>query len=125
MFTYVLTTDVGSLRLRIGDTVENNGPRPYEGAASNFSDEELQHFLTLQGSVASAVTQMFYVLAAEWSAYTNITIGPRREEFAKIADQYAKRAQASKEENASTGAPFSVGWTRDDGYHEYVAGSEL
>jgi hypothetical protein len=121
-FTYDLTTDVGKLRLAVGDSIENSGPRPQTGASSNFSDEELQHFVTTEGTVGSASAAVFETLAAEWSIFTNITLGPRKEEFAKIAEAFLKRAAAARARYGG-GLSFSVSWSRVDGYSEASEGS--
>lgn len=117
LFSYILTEDIGKLRLRIGDTVEGSGPRPPSGTSSNFSDVELQHFLDHEGSLGRALVLALETLATEWSIYTNITLGPRREEFAKIAEQFAKRAATARLQYGG-GSTFSVGWDREDGYSE-------
>jgi len=116
-FTYDLTEDVGKLRLRIGDTVTGSGPRPESGVASNFSDEELQHFIDTEGTLERAIALALETLATEWSVFTNITLGPRKEEYARISEQFAKRADQARK-NYGGGSAFSVGWNRVDGYSE-------
>jgi len=116
-FTYDLTTDVGKLRLRVGDSAVNAGPRPTAGASSNFADEELQHFLDTEGSIGKAVALVFETLAAEWAVFTNITIGPRKEELARIADSFMRKALSARQQYGA-GSTFSVGWDREDGYSE-------
>lgn len=41
-FTYDTTTDIGKIRLKIGDTVDGDGVKP---AGGNFTDAEIQVFL--------------------------------------------------------------------------------
>jgi hypothetical protein len=113
-FTYTLTEQLGQLRLRVGDTVKGSGPRPYSDR-TNFGDAELQHLIDTQPSLGAAAATAFEILASEWSSYTNITLGPRKEEFAKISDSYRKQAaQLRKIFGGAT--TFSVGFDRVDGY---------
>ena len=68
-FTYstALTLDRDKIRLRIGDTVANAGPRPDK---RNFADEEIAFILADEDDrVNGAIAQCFEILAAEWSAY--------------------------------------------------------
>lgn len=55
-FTYDLSTDVGKLRLRVGDTA---GVAPGGSATSGyaFDDDELAQFLTDAGSVGAAAVR--------------------------------------------------------------------
>jgi hypothetical protein len=118
-FTYDITTDVGKLRLAIGDTLLLQGPRP---SRANYSDAEIQYFLDTEASIGRASVMAFDSLAAEWSSFTNITLGPRREEFAKIAEAYSKRADKARTQFGG-GSSFSVGWERQDGYHDAAMGT--
>jgi hypothetical protein len=111
-FSYSLTTDVGQLRLMVGDTLSSQGPRPSQ---RNFADEELEFFLSPADGLGRASVRVFETLAAEWSSFANITLGPRKEEFAGIAENYRKRAASTREQYGG-GSTFSVGWDRQDGY---------
>jgi hypothetical protein len=117
-FTYELTNDVGKLRLKIGDSIVNLGPRP---SRANFSDEELQHFLDTEATEGRAMAAVFDTLAAEWSSFTNITLGPRKEEFAKIAEAWARRAKDARVQYGG-GSSFSTAFERRDGYHKAATG---
>lgn len=88
-FTYDLTTDAGKLRLEIGDTAEDNGPRPNN---ANFSDEEIAHFLSEEGTTGRAAARCCEVLAREWSRKAGSErLGPRS--FARNqSDAYQKQA---------------------------------
>lgn len=86
-FTYDLTTDGGVVRLNIGDTVENSGPRPDK---RNFSDEEIDYLITTETAGLPAATALgFETLASEWGAYT---ISEREGEVnfdaKEVSDQY-------------------------------------
>jgi hypothetical protein len=67
-FTYDLTTNRGVVRLNLGDTVENAGPRPDK---RNFSDVEIDYLITTEtAGNAAAAALGFETLASEWAAYT-------------------------------------------------------
>lgn len=66
-FTYDLTQNRGNVRINVADTVENQGPRP---DGRNFSDAEIDHFLTEETSIVEAATaRLFEILASEWTQY--------------------------------------------------------
>jgi hypothetical protein len=86
-FTYDLTTNRGKVRLNIGDTVENSGPRPDR---RNFSDEEVDHFISTETEGITAATAfVFEILANEWAAYA---ISEKEGEVSfdakEVSDQY-------------------------------------
>jgi hypothetical protein len=69
-FTYdqsALTVFRNRLRLRIGDVVEFQGPRP---DGRNFSDAELDSLATDESdSFNGAMAAVFEILAVEWTQY--------------------------------------------------------
>lgn len=90
-FTYDLTTDQGKVRFNLGDTVPDAGPRPDK---RNFSDEEIDHLLSEEGSVVVAATAFgFEILTSEWRAFALKDKEDESEFDAKgLADGYAKQA---------------------------------
>lgn len=91
-FTYDLTTNRGKVRLNLGDTVENSGPRPDK---RNFSDAEIDHFISTETAGNTAATAFgFEILASEWTAYS---IAEREGEVSfdakAVADNYLTIAQ--------------------------------
>lgn len=89
-FTYDLTTNRGAVRLALNDTVSGTGPRP---DGSNFTDAEIDYFLTTAGSdVDAAVARACQALALAWANVASITVGPRSEQYGDIAERYAQRA---------------------------------
>lgn len=67
-FTYDITTDRGKVRLALGDSVENAGPRPRK---TNFSDTEIDYFLTTQSNgINKSVAMGLDVLGNEWLSYS-------------------------------------------------------
>lgn len=65
-YSEALTANKDKIRLRIGDTVEDNGPRPDR---RNFSDEELTFVLSEETTVSASIAHCLEILANEWTAY--------------------------------------------------------
>lgn len=115
-FTYDLTTDVGMVRLYIGDVNEGSGVRVN---GTNLNDEEITALLTEEGGdwhrgVAAAAE----VLAAEWARVADVTVGPRKETLSSVSRRYIEMARRLREEfgGGGIGTAFAVGFLRDDGY---------
>lgn len=115
-YDHAANPTTAKIRLLVGDSKENNGPRP---DSSNFSDEEITVFLGMEGDHAMrAAAAALEALAAEWSGYTGeLRTGPVDERFQQ-ADAYAKRAEAMRsawgysEDQSAVNPGFSVGATR-------------
>ena len=111
-FTYDVSTSLGQLRLAIGDTKLNEGPRP-DGA--NYSDAELGVFLTpviaAGYAYGRAVPQMLRLLAVEWSNRASVTIGEFSANYVAVAEAYRKQAAAWEATIDTGGAPVSGGIT--------------
>ena len=109
-FTYDVSTSLGQLRLAIGDTKLNEGPRP---DGTNYSDVELGIFLTpviaAGYAYGRAVPQMLRLLAVEWSNRASVTIGEFSANYATVADNYRKRAADWEATIDTTGAGVSGG----------------
>lgn len=89
-FTYDLTTSRGKVRFKIGDTVKDSGPRPN---GSNYSDEEIDYFLTEAGTVDAAAALAFETLASEWTSYSiSESEGEVSYDAKEVADKYKARA---------------------------------
>lgn len=114
-FTTDTATDIGELRLELGDDTEGDGVKP-DGA--NFTDEQLQVFLDREGSVMRALAAACENLARRWSRVANITVGPRSEQLGQIAEQWRKRGEELRAQHggAAIVGAFSVMPTRVDGY---------
>jgi len=118
-----LGTDLGKVRFHIGDTVDSAGPLP---SAGNFTDAELNGLLTSAGSVNNTVSAAMAAISARWASYANITVGPRKEEYAAIAESWAAR---QKDWNAQHGIKLtstaSVAFvTRIDGWSDDISADE-
>lgn len=87
-------TDVGKLRLAIGDTDPMAGARP---GGANYSDSELSTMITAAGGWAKAVPLMLRSLAAEYNrtAQTAFTAGAEDSAKSAVATAAEYRAQAA------------------------------
>lgn len=120
-YTGSLTTDVEKVRLEIGDTLPNNGPRPMR---RNFSDGEIGYFLTAEDDrLNGAVARAYEVLAGEWGSYAQSeSNGDKRRDASNVAA--AHRVQAASYRNKTDGeatrasAVGSTMPTRVDGYSD-------
>lgn len=95
------TTRIRSrLRLTIGDTVTDAGPRP---GGRNFSDDELDALLRDEGHhPGRAAALAWETLAAEWSTYAgSYRLGPESEEY-RQAQMYAQLAAEKRKEVGTT-----------------------
>lgn len=115
-FTYNLSTDIGFIRLKIGDTRSGSGPRPQQ---HNFMDEEIQAILTAEDTTSATIASLLEVLANEWAVVADKTVGPRQESFSQIAKAFAARA---REETLSVGLGLGIsfvgGFKKVDGYSD-------
>ena len=111
------STDLEKTRFHIGDPTEDSGPLPTD---ANFTDEVLTPLITAAGSWQKAVAKLFDTLAAEWSQYSVIWVGPRKEEFDKVSIAYAERAKKWRADygikTGTTAGTKTV--TRKDGYSD-------
>lgn len=109
-FTYSLSTDLGKVRLAIGDTVSGSGPRP---SGANYSDAEINVFLTpviaAGYTYGRAVAQLFRVLAGEWAGKASVSIGDYSVQYAAVADNYRKAAAEWERMTDATGAVVAGG----------------
>lgn len=83
------------LRLLIGDTTQDDGPRPGQ---TNFQDDELDALLSLEGDDLNRATARAYeTLAGEWSRYAGTySLGPESE-ASRQAEAFAARAATARE----------------------------
>lgn len=93
-FTYTLATNVGDIRLEIGDSVEDDGVRPN---GRNFSDEELTQLYAEEGTIGRTAARCAEILTKEWASRpTEWKLGPQGEKVS--ASEYWK-AEASRLRN--------------------------
>jgi hypothetical protein len=109
-FTYNLDTDLGEVRLEIGDNRADPAGILPEG--QNLSDKEIQHFLDAEGSdIWKAVARCFDVASAAWSAYpTELRLGPESQKIS-AAEYFAAKAVHARSQG---GKPSSVPLSKVD-----------
>lgn len=125
-FTYVgtLATDLDVIRFRVGDTVSGSGVRPSGG---NFTDEEINGLLAIEGTVNTTVAALYERLAGEWSNYVDTSVGARDEKLSQIAARYQALAKQWRDEyGVGVETALSTGFvTRVDGYSDDVTSGEV
>ena len=118
-FTYDTSTDIGKLRLEIGDTEFTEGVKP---DGSNFSDGELQVWLTREGDVSRATAAACGALARMWARVADISIGPRKESLGAVSKRWAEEAKRLREQYGGAGEEcYSIGAIRVDGFSDDTA----
>jgi hypothetical protein len=111
-FTYVLTTDIGKVRLELGDTTVGNGILP---GGENLRDEEINLYLTQNGNdVNLTVGALASVLARRWATVSDVSVGPRSESLSQISKAWER--QAASLAGGDAGTAFSIAPVRVDGY---------
>lgn len=126
-FTYDLTSsdedelNIAKVRLELGDTVSGVGVRPDN---ANLTNEEIAIWLGDEDDhVMRTVARACEALARMWTNVCNITTGPRKEEFGKVAGDWSNRGESLRAQYGGTSSSaFSASLTRTDGYS--VAASE-
>ena len=111
-FTYDVSTSLGQLRLEIGDTVLDAGPRP---GGANYSDAELNVVLTpiiaAGYTYGRAVPSALRLLANEWSGQASVAVPEYSAQYGAIAENYRKSAADWERITDATGAGVAGGIT--------------
>ena len=95
--TNVSILAISKVRLELNDIVDGVGVRPDN---TNFSNEEIALWLSEESnSVMLAAARACDALARAWSVMVNETVGPRKYEYGKVADNWAKHASALRSES--------------------------
>jgi len=92
-FTYDLTTDIGKIRLEIGDasSVTGEGIKP---SGDNFTDEELQTFLDAAGTWPRAAVRALRVAATMYAKRATIVrVGDVSENMRAVAQALRDQAE--------------------------------
>lgn len=118
-FTYVLSTDIGKIRLELGDTSATAGAG-VKPDGTNLTDEEIQVWLTREGAVMPAAAAGCEALARMWARVANITVGPRREDLGQVAKAWTEQAKSLREQHGGASIGFSASLDRVDGYSEHA-----
>lgn len=103
-FTYSVSTDLGKLRLAIGDVTQSSGILPGGG---NFSDDEANTAITLCGSWQLAAPFLLRAAAAQWGVKAaSLSIGDYSE-----ARQQVKNLNDLADAYASGRIPLPGAWS--------------
>lgn len=109
-FTYDLGTEIGKIRLAIGDT---------SAADTALSDEELQALRDEVGTWQAAAVYACDALIARYSRDVNMSLGPRSESRSNIVDHYiALKQQLCGRYGIPVNMAGSTTPGRVDGYSE-------
>ena len=126
-FSYAdtLTTDRDRVRFYLQDTAYNAGPKPADG---NFSDEELDGLIAVEGTWQRAVAAGFETLAAAWRRYPSFSADGLQLSRSDIAKGYADQAQQWRKQYGAAMSSSRAGSravTRVDGYSNDVDSHEV
>ena len=125
-FTYLgtLGTDLDYIRFKVGDTVSGSGIKPSD---ANFTDEEINGLLTIEGSTDRTVAAIYETLSLVWAKYVDSEIGSRKEKSSQTSARYAALAKKTRDDygfGASTISVATGSVTRRDGYSSNISSSE-
>lgn len=81
---------ISRVRLALGDHVEGTGVMPN---GDNFQDNEIALYLVdANDDVEAATMALAGVLANHWTTMADVSVGPRREAYSKVAGAWANRS---------------------------------
>lgn len=129
-FSYsAAATDKDRLRLFLGDTMENSGPRP-QGEdtvdATNFSDEELEDVIEFEGNLYRAMAHCLEILAAQWTPFVTFQGDGISISRSHINRNFSSEAATLRKKHgwgATGGGAESWPVIRVDGYNEDLVDS--
>lgn len=114
-----LATDLDRVRFHLGDTdtATSKGPKPADG---QFTDNELNGLISVEGSWQRAVAAGFEALASLWARHVDFDAGGMSASQSQIAAQYRQSALEwrTKYGVGSSGGSGSRAVTRADGYSD-------
>lgn len=110
-FTYAIATDLGKLRLAIGDETTGQGVKP---SGANFTDEELQVFLAAipsGGTWRNAVAPVLRTLANQYAVAARSTSSQGVSENLTATAAELRAAAAAYEDNITADGQNRAGVT--------------
>lgn len=123
-FTYIgdLSSDRDKTRFYLNDTDPGDGPLPGD---RNFSDNEIDGLVTMEGTWQRAVAAGFEALASAWAMYVDTQVGPRREQMSQVSEQYEKLAAKWRKTYGPKRPMWVAGIIRVDGYSDDVPSDDV
>ena len=123
-FSYneTLAANLDLLRFKLGDTIEDSGPRPLE-LFTNFSDETLAALLAAAGSANTVLLAAIAVadsLISEWTRFAGTEREGQVTKALKDVADFWKKQKEEWEKEANSGSQF-VGFVeveREDAYSD-------
>ncbi len=109
-FTYILSNDVGKVRLELADT---------DPDYFLFNDAEINAKLTTEGTVLDAASALCYILAAKYSRRPDFSVDGQLVKSSQIAKAYAERGKELRERSVNAIGVFIP--ERADGYTDDIA----
>jgi hypothetical protein len=118
-----LPTNRDKVRFYIQDTTSGSGPLP---SGANFSDQEIDGVISIEGSWERAVAGLCETLAMRYARLVETWVGPRKETLSDISKAFEARAKALRKMHGyAGGGAYSLGVTRVDGYSDDVPSDEV
>ncbi len=124
-FTYSVTTALGKLRMSIGDTVASSGPRPGSGTATNFTDEELNELITVEGTWQKAVAGVCEILGNAWAIAVTFSADGLSVSRSDIARAWQAQAATWRKKYGGGYRSGGNAVTRADGFSDDVTNVEV
>jgi IPT/TIG domain len=121
-YSDALTTDMDKVRFHIGDKVVNAGPQPLD---ANFSDQELNGLLAIEGTWQRATAAAFETLAALWAKHVNFGADGMSASLSNVAEQYRASAKEWRQKYGGGETSGSQAVIRADGYSQDIDNVEV
>jgi hypothetical protein len=116
-FSYDLATDIGKLRLEVGDVLSTAG-KGVKPDGTYITDEELQVLLTREASVGRAAAAACEILARMYARFVDTAVGPRRESLSQASTAYAAQAKTLRQQfGGGSNRASAGGIIKADGYN--------
>ncbi len=122
-FTYTVGTNLGRLRSAIGDTASGSGPLP--GSTTNFTDDELNDLIAIEGTWQKAVAGACEVLANRWATSPNFSADGLSVSRSDIARMWQSQAAEWRKKYGGGYRAGSTAVTKADGYSNDVTNVEV
>ena len=117
-FTYTVGTNLGNVRMALGDTVSGTGVLP---SGANFTDEEINEIVDVEGTWQKAVAHLCEILANRWATSVNFSADGVSVSRSDVARTWREMAAVWRANYGGTHRAGSASVTRSDGFSTSVA----